>query len=149
MDVNVIPTRLNIQTCPSIEIVCPLEFCKQTDKHTIQYITMVTQGKCFRLLGIYRMCHFMSQGYAYKVLPMSVFPMENEKLHYDDEERQREMLANILGTDDKFWDIEEDDVLLNDRYNQHVYVWVGMCALSVLITWFYVLCVAKCVAKVY
>eukprot|EP01071_Lankesteria_metandrocarpae_P010135 Lankesteria_metandrocarpae@DN5291_c0_g1_i2.p3 len=55
----------------------------------------------------------IDQGYAYKVLPMSVFPLESESLMYDDPQRQAEMLAGILRSDDDHWDIEEDEVQLS------------------------------------
>lgn len=60
-----------------------------------------------------RQQYIIDQGYAYKVLPMSVFPMEKEKLIYDDPQKQKDMLQKILSTDDVVKDLEDDDVMLN------------------------------------
>eukprot|EP01054_Gregarina_sp_Poly1_P007479 Gregarina_sp_Poly_1__7478@NODE_416_length_8734_cov_134_157609_g338_i0_p1_GENE_NODE_416_length_8734_cov_134_157609_g338_i0NODE_416_length_8734_cov_134_157609_g338_i0_p1_ORF_typecomplete_len848_score138_71ERCC3_RAD25_C/PF16203_5/1_5e81Helicase_C_3/PF13625_6/3_1e33ResIII/PF04851_15/1_3e20SNF2_N/PF00176_23/4_7e09SNF2_N/PF00176_23/1_3e03Helicase_C/PF00271_31/2_4e08AAA_30/PF13604_6/1_4AAA_30/PF13604_6/0_00024AAA_11/PF13086_6/2_6e03AAA_11/PF13086_6/0_033AAA_11/PF13086_6/4_4e02AAA_19/PF13245_6/2_9AAA_19 len=60
-----------------------------------------------------RQQYIIDQGYAYKVLPMSVFPMDKEKLIYDDPQKQKDMLQKILSTDDVIKDLEDDDVMLN------------------------------------
>lgn len=58
----------------------------------------------------------IDQGYSYKVLPLSSFPMEKETLLYDDINRQQEMLAHIMSTSDQCMDIElDEDVILNDN----------------------------------
>eukprot|EP01053_Blabericola_migrator_P000436 Blabericola_migrator_1__435@NODE_1104_length_5428_cov_159_283343_g756_i0_p2_GENE_NODE_1104_length_5428_cov_159_283343_g756_i0NODE_1104_length_5428_cov_159_283343_g756_i0_p2_ORF_typecomplete_len408_score70_30ERCC3_RAD25_C/PF16203_5/4_9e83Helicase_C/PF00271_31/1_1e08ResIII/PF04851_15/2_9e06ResIII/PF04851_15/6e03SNF2_N/PF00176_23/0_11SNF2_N/PF00176_23/5_3e02_NODE_1104_length_5428_cov_159_283343_g756_i028394062 len=60
-----------------------------------------------------RQQYIIDQGYAYKVLPMSVFPMDKEKLIYDDPQKQKDMLQKILAADDVVKDLEDDDVMLN------------------------------------
>eukprot|EP01056_Protomagalhaensia_sp_Gyna25_P000506 Protomagalhaensia_sp_Gyna_25__505@NODE_1239_length_2035_cov_4_993988_g988_i0_p2_GENE_NODE_1239_length_2035_cov_4_993988_g988_i0NODE_1239_length_2035_cov_4_993988_g988_i0_p2_ORF_typecomplete_len151_score18_28ERCC3_RAD25_C/PF16203_5/2_9e44Helicase_C/PF00271_31/0_00022PotyviridP3/PF13608_6/0_021_NODE_1239_length_2035_cov_4_993988_g988_i012171669 len=62
-----------------------------------------------------RQQYIIDQGYAYKVLPMSVFPMDKETLIYDDIQKQKGMLQKILSTDDVVKDLEDDDVMLNAR----------------------------------
>lgn len=62
-----------------------------------------------------RQQYIIDQGYAYKVLPMSVFPMSSEKLIYDDPHKQMEMLQKIIFSSETGGDLEEDEVQLNQR----------------------------------
>lgn len=58
----------------------------------------------------------VDQGYAYKVLPMAVFNLDQQPLGsliFDDPERQKTMLQRILVAQDNRGDLEEDDVVLS------------------------------------
>ncbi|KAH0479021.1 MAG: uncharacterized protein KVP18_001989 [Porospora cf. gigantea A] len=56
----------------------------------------------------------IDQGYSYKVLPMSIFPLSQERLIYASSQRQKDSLDHILRSSDAQADLEEDDVVLAD-----------------------------------
>ena len=49
------------------------------------------------------------------MLPIDVFPMAGEDLMFDDPVKQRSMLERIIASSDQSVDLEDDDVVLNDR----------------------------------
>jgi len=61
-----------------------------------------------------RQQYIVDQGYAYKVLPMDVFPLAQENLVFDDPQRQKQLLQKILAAGEgKSDDLEDDDLQLN------------------------------------
>lgn len=78
------------------------------------FYSLVSKDTQEMLYADKRQQFIIDQGYSYKVLPISVFPMEKEELIYDNIQRQQDMLVRIMSTNDQCMDIEDDEVILND-----------------------------------
>ncbi|XP_053991013.1 uncharacterized protein LOC128883059 [Hylaeus volcanicus] len=88
---------------------------RTNDTFNAFFYSLVSKDTQEMLYADKRQQFIIDQGYSYKVLPLSSFPMEKETLLYDDIHRQQEMLAHIMSTSDQCMDIElDEDVILTD-----------------------------------
>jgi len=87
-----------------------------TEEFNAFFYSLVSKDTAEIAFADKRQQFIIDQGYAYKVLPESTFPLDQEDLIFDDKERQRSILSRIIvsSNSSNIPDEEEGDLALSD-----------------------------------